>query len=64
MLLQMFVDGKLIDTALLSVHKIQDAKEQEYYIQGAVNDLLEKWEDWLKDQNAKPQFFILVSGLR
>jgi hypothetical protein len=58
MVLQMFIDGKLVDTLPLSVHKINDYKEQDAYIQGAVNALLEKWNDLLEDQGLEPQFFI------
>lgn len=58
MLLQIFIEGKLVDTVLLSVHKISDYKERKAYIQGAVNELLEKWEDLLDDQGLEPQFFI------
>ena len=59
MLLQMFIEGKLIESVPLSVHKISDYKEREAYLQGAVNELLEKWSNLLEDPNLEPQFYIV-----
>jgi hypothetical protein len=58
MVLQMFIDGKLIENVPLSVHKIRDYKERDAYIQGAMNELLEKWSDLLEAKNLEPQFYI------
>lgn len=58
MLLQMFIDGKLVDSSLLSLHKMNNNRERDDYIQGAVNELLENWSDLIEDQNLKPEFFI------
>jgi hypothetical protein len=54
----MYIDGKLLDTSFLSIQKITNLEERNLYIQGAVNDLLEKWSDLLEDQNLQPQFFV------
>lgn len=58
MVLQMFLDGKLVESVLLSVHKINNYFERDAYIQGAVNALLEKWDDLLEDHDMEPQFYI------
>lgn len=58
MVLRMFIEGKLVDSSVLSLHKISDERERDWYIQGAVKDLLEKWEDLVQDQNLNVQFFI------
>jgi hypothetical protein len=58
MTLGMYIDGKLVDCSVLSIHKITNLQERELYIQGAVNALHEKWSDLLEDENRKLQFFI------
>lgn len=59
MLLQMFIDGKLVDSSLLSIHMMNNYKERDDYIQGSVNELLERWSDLIEDQNLVPEFFIM-----
>lgn len=58
MILQMYLDGKLVDASVLNIHRLGDERERELYIQGAVNELLEKWEDLIEDQNLEPRFYI------
>ncbi len=57
-ILEMYINGKLVDSTVLSIRQIYDPAERELYIQGAVNHLLEEWNDLIEDQNLKPQFFI------
>ena len=58
MILQMYLDGKLVDASTLAIRRLGDERERELYIQGAVNELLEKWGDLIQDQNVAPQFYI------
>lgn len=58
MVLEMYIDGKLADSAPLSLSKITNGEEKELYIRGAVNHLLEKWDDLIEDQNFDPKFCI------
>lgn len=58
MLLEMYIDGKLVDSCLLSVHKIHDSQQREAYIQGATKALMEKWEKSIEDQKIKPELFV------
>lgn len=58
MLLEMHINGKSVDSCFLSVHKIQETNERNTYIQGAINNLLEKWGDVIKEHNLKPEFYI------
>lgn len=60
MLLQMFIGDKLIEAVPLSINKISDTRDRDWYIQGAVNELLEKWQVEIKKQDLKPQFFIKI----
>lgn len=60
MLLQMFIGDKLIEAVPLSVNKISDMREREGYIQGAVNELLERWDDVIAGQELQPEFFIKI----
>lgn len=56
----MYIGDELVDSTMLSINKINDMREREWYIQGAVNELLEKWHDEIEDQGWKPQFFIKI----
>ena len=56
MLLQMFIDGKLVDSSLLSIQMMNNYKERDDYIQGSVNESLERWNDLIEDQNLRPEF--------
>lgn len=58
MVLVMYLNEKVVDTSLLTIHKIGDKTEREHYIQGAVNALLEKWDDLIVEQDMKPRFYI------
>jgi hypothetical protein len=58
MILQMYIGDKLVDSLALSLAKITDRNEREWYIQGAINELSEKWCDLIKDQNLQVEFFI------
>jgi hypothetical protein len=35
---------------------MQDQRLLKSYVQGAMNDMLEKWEDLIKDGDLKPNF--------
>lgn len=37
---------------------MQDPNLREAYVQGAIKEMLEKWEDLIKDQDLKPDFYI------
>lgn len=58
MWLQMYLGDKLIDHSQLSLEKIQQAGEREAYIQGAIQDMLERWSDELDAGEGVPQFYI------
>ena len=58
MVLQMFIDDTLVDSSTLSLQKISDTEERKFYIQGAVNDLLERWSDIIEEENLTPEFYI------
>lgn len=58
MVLEMYINGKLIDSALLSVHQFDGSPERDLYIQGGVNELLERWDKLIQLHDAEPQFFI------
>lgn len=64
MVLQMYLDGKLIDSSVLTKNKMADGQEWEWYVQGAVNELLERWDDRLQEQKLQPEFFIKVESFR
>lgn len=57
MVLQLFLGDELIDSSVLST-KMSEPREREWCIQCAVNELLEKWDHLIKEQDLKPQFFI------
>jgi hypothetical protein len=63
MVLQMYIGDKLVDSAALSVAKINDVQEREWYIQGAINDMREKWSDVIGDRHQEVQFFIKGNSL-
>jgi hypothetical protein len=54
----MYIGDKLIDQTSLSYRAMHDHKLREAYVQGAINEILEKWEDQIKDHILKPQFYI------
>jgi hypothetical protein len=54
----MYIGDKLLDQRLLSYRAIQDETLRQAYIQGAINDMLEKWQDLIDDQQLKQQFYI------
>jgi hypothetical protein len=54
----MYIDGKLVDSTPLNLHQIHDSSERDLYIQGAINFLLENWDEPIDDQKLEPQFFI------
>jgi hypothetical protein len=54
----MYIGDKLVDSSALSLSKITDRNEREWYIQGAINELSEKWHDLIEDQNLQAAFFI------
>ena len=56
--LLMYINDKLIDQAILSYRAMQDPNLREAYVQGAIKEMLEKWEDLIKDQDLKPDFYI------
>ena len=58
MVLEMYLNNKLVDSLPLSTHKIIDAIERELYIQGAIHHLTERWHDLLVDQDLEPTFYI------
>lgn len=58
MVLEMYIDNKLVDSLPLSAHKIIDSTERELYIQGAINHLKEIWDDLVEDQELKSHFYI------
>ena len=58
MVLQMYISEKLVESLVLSRTEIADLKERELYVQGAINELLEKWGDIINDQHLKAAFFI------
>lgn len=54
----MYIADKLVESCPLSIYKINNFKEREWYIQGAINELMEKWEDVLHDAEVKPEFYL------
>jgi hypothetical protein len=58
MVLQMYIDGKLVDSIALNLGYIHNAKERQLYVQGAINDLMERWSDLIEDQKLQPEFYI------
>lgn len=39
-----YINGNLIDTYPLALHRLADDKERQAYLQGVINHLLEQWE--------------------
>jgi hypothetical protein len=58
MVLQMYIDGKLVDSIALNLGYIHNAEERQLYVQGAINDLLERWDALLEEQELQPEFYI------
>ena len=54
----MYIGEELIDQAFLSYRAMQDPALREAYVQGAIRELLEKWEEMIKAKTLQPQFFI------
>ena len=54
----MYIGDKLVDQTVLSYRAMQDQTLREAYVQGAINDMLEKWEDLIQEYQIKPQFYI------
>ena len=55
---QMYFDGKLVDSIALNFGYINNAEERQLYVQGAINDLLERWDALLEEQESQPEFYI------
>lgn len=53
MLLLLYVNNTLVDSTPLSLHHLNNEAERQAYIRGAINHLLELWEDDLM-QSASP----------
>lgn len=58
MILQMYINSTLVHSSVLSLTNMTDLKEREWYIQGAINELLEAWSELIENQNLKAEFFI------
>jgi len=58
MILLMYLNDRLIDQSALSILKMRDIHEREWYIQGAIRELLEKWSELTDTQPKDPKFFI------
>lgn len=58
----MYIGDKLVDQVLLSPQAMQDDALREAYVQGAIKDLLEKWEDLIEELGQQPQFYIRVNN--
>ena len=54
----MYIGDKLVDQTILSSRAMHDETTQHNYIQGAINNMLEKWSDLIEDQDLKPRFYI------
>jgi hypothetical protein len=54
----MYIGDRLVDSSVLSLTNLNDSQQREWYIQGAINELLEKWDHLIKDQNLEVEFFI------
>jgi hypothetical protein len=52
----MCIQDKLVDQSQLRLHAIMDDHLRAAYLQGAVTELLEKWEDLLEDQYLRLSF--------
>lgn len=62
MVLEMYLNNKLVDSLPLSLAKISNDNERMLYIQGAINHLLEIWEDSIKEQQSQPNFYIRTTS--
>jgi hypothetical protein len=58
MVLQMYISEKMVESLVLTRTKMADMKEREWFVQGAINELLAKWGDVINDQHLKADFFI------
>jgi hypothetical protein len=54
----MYIGDKLVDQVVLSQTAMHNVEEREAYIQGAINDLLEKWEHLIQGDGQQPRFTI------
>lgn len=54
----MYLDDELIDQTLLSFRAMQDSALRDAYLQGAISEMLEKWDEHIKTQQVKPSFYI------
>ena len=54
----MYIDDKLVDQSILNSSAMQDIALREGYVQGAINHMLEKWDDLIKEYGLKPQFYL------
>jgi len=54
----MYIGDKQVDQIILSYRAMQDQTLREAYVQGAIQDMLEKWEDLIKESQLEPQFYI------
>ena len=59
----MYIGDKLIDKTILSYRAMNDQNLREAYMQGAIEELLEKWDDLIKNQDLKPRFDIYSNTL-
>jgi hypothetical protein len=58
LVLQLYIDDKLVDQSILSSSAMKDEQTREVYVQGAMTLLLEPWEDLIKEYSLQSQFFI------
>lgn len=58
MTLHMYLDDKLVDTAPLNAAVMQRSEDRADYLQGAIQELLEKWSDILDKSDVQPRFSI------
>jgi hypothetical protein len=63
LVLQLHIGDKVVDQTILSYRAMQDENLRDAYVRGAMNDLLEKWEDLIKDQDLPMKFYIKHKGL-
>jgi hypothetical protein len=56
----MYIGDKLMDQTILSFRAMQDQRLREAYVQGAIAEMLEKWDDQIKEQDLKPRFISKV----
>jgi hypothetical protein len=58
MVLQMFIGDKLVDSTVLSLTRMSENKDREYYLEEAMHELLEKWSDLINRQHSEVEFYI------